>query len=423
MEQHQLFRRDFILLVVGQIISLFGNAILRFALPLYLLRQTGSAALFGAVTACAFLPMVIFSFLGGGIADRVNKGKIMAVLDFSTALLTAACGLFLGRMPLVPLMLGVLMALYGIAGAYQPAVQASLPLLATGEKLVQANAVVNMVSTLAGLLGPVIGGVLFGAFGLTPILVVSTLCFLASAGMELFLRIPYTRRQMTGGLLRTAGEDIRQSRDFIRREKPVFLRVILLLALFNMVLSAALIVGLPVMVIQCLGGSDAQLGLTQGAMGLGGLVGGGAAGGLANRWQLRHSSSLLLACSGAVLVMGLALLPGVPAQMGYALLTAMSFCTMGVATVFTVLLLSAVQGQTPPHLLGKIMALAMAVANCAQPVGQALYGLLFDGLAHHAWLVMAGAALASGVIALAARPIFRILEEEVDRNPGGLTVP
>ena len=82
-----------------------------------------------------------------------------------------------------------------------------------------------------------------------------------------------------------------------------------------------------------------------------------------------------------------------------------------------------VQGQTPPHLLGKIMALAMAVANCAQPVGQALYGLLFDGLAHHAWLVMAGAALASGIIALAARPIFRILEEEVDRNPGGLTVP
>ena len=44
--QTKLFRRDFALVVIGQIISLFGNAILRFALPLYLLRETGSSPLF-----------------------------------------------------------------------------------------------------------------------------------------------------------------------------------------------------------------------------------------------------------------------------------------------------------------------------------------------------------------------------------------
>ena len=47
--QTSLFRRDFTLVVIGQIISLFGNAVVRFVLPLYLLRQTGSPALFGAV--------------------------------------------------------------------------------------------------------------------------------------------------------------------------------------------------------------------------------------------------------------------------------------------------------------------------------------------------------------------------------------
>mgnify|MGYP002618914893 CR=1 FL=1 len=54
----------FILIVLGQIVSLFGNAALRFALPLYLLRETNSPSLFGVVTACSFLPMVVFSFLG-----------------------------------------------------------------------------------------------------------------------------------------------------------------------------------------------------------------------------------------------------------------------------------------------------------------------------------------------------------------------
>ena len=344
MGQTNLFRRDFTILVLGQIISLFGNAILRFALPLYLLRQTNSPALFGGVTACAFLPLVAFSLLGGGIADRVDKGRIMAALDAATALLVGLCALALGRVPLVPLLLVALMTLYGISGAYQPAVQASLPLLAAGEQLVRANAVVNMVSTLASLLGPVLGGLLFGAFGILPILGVSALCFLASAILELFLHIPQVPCQRTTGLLRTAQEDIRESTFFIRREKPVFLRVILLMALFNMVLSAALIVGLPVMVVQLLGGSDAQLGFAEGALGLGGLAGGLAAGTVAGGWRPRRGPRLLLAGAGTVLVMGLALLPGVPAGVGYGLITAMSFLTMAVATVFTVQLLAAIQG-------------------------------------------------------------------------------
>ena len=64
--------RDFTLVVAGQIISLFGNAILRFALPLYLLKETGSSALFGTVTALALLPMILLSLLGGVLADRVK---------------------------------------------------------------------------------------------------------------------------------------------------------------------------------------------------------------------------------------------------------------------------------------------------------------------------------------------------------------
>lgn len=60
-----LFSKDFTLVVIGQIISLFGNAAIRFALPLYLLNQTGSSALYGTVTACAFIPAILLSPIGG----------------------------------------------------------------------------------------------------------------------------------------------------------------------------------------------------------------------------------------------------------------------------------------------------------------------------------------------------------------------
>ena len=408
-KQTPLFRRDFTLVVIGQIISLFGNAILRFALPLYLLRQTGSPALFGAVGAAAFIPAVLCAPIGGVLADRVNKRNIMVALDFSTAGLILAFTLFLERAPLAPLTAACLMLLYGIAGAYQPAVQASIPLLASADQLTRANAVINMVGTLSGLLGPVVGGVLFGAFGLRPILWVCAVCFAASAVMELFIRIPHRPRAAAGNVLSTVRQDLKESWRFIRRERPVFLSVMLVLALFNLVLSAALVVGIPVTVVQVLNMSDSRLGITQGAMGLGGLFGGILTACLGARLSLRRGNLVLLAASLTAAVMGLALLPGVPPALGWWAVTAMSFAIMVLSTMLVVVLSAAVQGQTPPELLGKVMAFIMAVSNCASPLGQAIYGALFEGCP--AWAVLLGAAAAASVTAVCSKGVFQALDD------------
>lgn len=77
------FSKDFYLVLIGQIISLFGNAVIRFALPLHLLSVTHSPSLLGNVSGFAFLPLAVMSPVGGLIADRVNKRNIMVVLDFS----------------------------------------------------------------------------------------------------------------------------------------------------------------------------------------------------------------------------------------------------------------------------------------------------------------------------------------------------
>ena len=95
------FSRDFLLVVIGQIISLFGNAVMRFALPLHLLDVTGSATLLGIVSGCAFIPLAIMSPIGGMIADRVNKRNIMVILDFLTAGLVVMFALLYGKMNLV----------------------------------------------------------------------------------------------------------------------------------------------------------------------------------------------------------------------------------------------------------------------------------------------------------------------------------
>ena len=107
-------------ITVCQIITLFGNAALRFALPLYLLRRTDSAALYGSVTALALVPMLLGTLAGGVLADRCRKQKIMAVLDTVSAIGMAATAVILPAVPVTPLVLAALCLLYAVEGLYQP---------------------------------------------------------------------------------------------------------------------------------------------------------------------------------------------------------------------------------------------------------------------------------------------------------------
>ena len=190
----KLFSKDFMLVIIGQIISLFGNATIRFALPLYLLNLTGSSALYGTVTACAFIPAILLSPIGGIVADRINKRNIMVILDFFTATVILAFSLLINEVNLILLLTITLMLLYGIASAYQPSVQASIPALVNQDNFMVANSIINTISSFASLIGPVLGGVLYSAYGLNPILWVCVVCFIISAIMEIFIKIPFQKQ-------------------------------------------------------------------------------------------------------------------------------------------------------------------------------------------------------------------------------------
>lgn len=406
MNKSGLFKKDFTLVVIGQIISLFGNAIVRFALPLYLLRETGSSALFGLVSACSFVPMIVMSLLGGVLADRVNKRNIMVGLDFATAGLIMVFYLLLGKAAVVPLLLVTMMILYGIFGTYQPAVQASIPVLVDGENILTGNAVINQIGSLAGLLGPVIGGMLFGRWGIKPILFTSIFCFLASAVMELFIRIPYEKRDDQKQVLQIVRDDLKESMDFIRTERPVFVKIIGIIAVFNLILTSMIIVGTPVLIVEILDMSDSQLGMTQGALALGGLAGGIFMGVKGKTMKVRQVYLLLAVCAAAVLVEGLVILAGLSPYISYLVISAMSFLAMGVSTMLTVQIITYVQMNTPPLLIGKVMACLMTLSMCTQPLGQAIYGVLFQQFRDISWVVLISASVIAIGIALYSKKVF-----------------
>lgn len=404
--------KSFLLVVLGQIISLFGNATVRFALPLHLLNVTGSSALFGAVTACAFLPAILLSPVGGMVADRVNKRNIMVLLDFATAALVLLCTLLLDLAPLIPLLIVTLMLLYGIAGAYQPAVQASIPALVPPEQYVQANAVVNTVNAFSALLGPVLGGVLYSAWGLAGVLILCGACFALSAGMECFLHIPFTPPPKTGGFWTTVRTDFVQSLHLLRREVPAAGQGMLVICGMNLFLSAMIVVGVPYLVTQVLDLGDPALtnrlcGFAQGALAAGGLAGGALAGIFARHLHIQRAGDWLLLCALAVFPLGAALLLPAGAWIQYGVLLLSCFVVMVSSNLFTVQLMAFLQKAIPGAQLGKVLAVVMTVSMCAHPLGSGLYGLLFEACGGFEWAAVCFSGGMSLLLGLRARQVFR----------------
>lgn len=403
----KLWHKDFTLVVIGQIISLFGNAVLRFALPLYILEQSRSPALFGQVSALAFLPMILLSPVGGIIADRVNKQRIMVVLDFITSALVFGYIVVSGYSSAIAIVVVFMMALYAIQGAYSPAVQASIPLLVKGEKLVPANAAVNLVNSLSSMLGPVIGGVLYGTFGLLSVLIVSAICFFISAVMELFLKIPYKKQKSAGNMWATVKKDMGGSMHFVFKTKPILAQILFIMTLFELFASSVIMIALPVLITQTFAFSSQWLGVTQGVMMGGGLVGGVLAGVLSKKLSVQKIHRLLLVVALCFAPIGLGLLLGVSAMVGYVIITASCFFAMIAAVMMRVQLFAFIQQVVPEEMMGKVFSCLMAIVLCAQPVGQWIAGWGLERFADLPWIVFLVATALTGVVCVYSRSCFR----------------
>ena len=195
MNGSRLFNRGFTLLILGQASSLFGNYTLRFALSMYVLELTGSAAVFSTLLAVSMLPTILLSPLGGLLADRADRRKVMVALDLLSglAVLCAGLALPLGRDILT---IGALLIALSVLAAFEsPTVQACVPQLLSGEDILRGNAAVNQVAATASLVTPFLGSVAYTAFGLRPVLWGAVACFFVTALLERSLRLPPRERE------------------------------------------------------------------------------------------------------------------------------------------------------------------------------------------------------------------------------------
>lgn len=407
------------LLVLGQIISIFGNQILRYALPLYLLNQTGSSVLFGTILASSFIPMLLLFPIGGVIADRVNKRNIMVILDFSTAILISLFYILVGKINIVPLMAITMIILYGIQGAYQPAVKASVPVLVESEYIMKANSVVDMISSLASMVGPVIGGFLFSVLGLTPILYASISCFFAAAVMEIFIHIPFKKKKTIGNIFTIGFSDIKESFGFMFMERPVLWKISLIFGSSNLLLISLIMIALPVLITQRLGfaldTANRLYGYSQGVVATGAVLGGLLAGVLSKKLKAKTSPLLLIGCALSIFLEGIALHTLRTSMVIYIILLINSGLLLMLQTLFQIQMLTYMQLLTPKDLIGKVISCFMCIVIGTIPLGQFIYGFVFEHIGNFTYIPFYIAAFIMIAISIFTRRIFYEIEYLIEQ--------
>ena len=202
------------------------------------------------------------------------------------------------------------------------------------------------------------------------------------------------------------------------KKQPIIMVLSLAVAVINLLISALMIIGLPVIVTQMLD-FDVQTanrlyGYAEGVMAAGSLCGGLAAGILANKMKARNGYFILFYDALTLIPIGLTMLLPMSAMTAYLIIMACCFVMMLFATLFSIQLMSYLQMIVPGDLIGKVISCAMCIGMCATPLGQAIYGALFEAMGSKIYLVFFAVTLLMCLFSLALKNTFVKLEKIIN---------
>ncbi|WP_141493292.1 MFS transporter [Bacillus thuringiensis] len=401
--------KDFHLMVSGQIITILGSTLLRFALSLYVLDITGRADIFAGLYAVTSIPFLLAP-LGGAIADRFNRRNVMVIFDFINAAIVLIFIVLLLTESVSILMIGTIMFLLAVVSAmYAPVVMASIPQLVPEKKLEQANGIVNGVQALSNIVAPVLGGILYGIIGLKMLVIISCLAFFLSAILEMFITIPFIKRIQEGHIVPIIVKDMKEGFLYVLKQ-PFILKAMLLAALLNLILTPLFVVGGPIILRVTMQSSDTMYGIGMGLIDFATILGALSIGFFAKKLQMKTLYNWMLIIALLVIPVALSVTP-FTLNLGYyppfILFILSSLLIAMIMTIVSIYVITVVQKKTPNENLGKVMAIITVVSQCMAPIGQVVYGFMFEGFSAEIYLPIFAISFIMIIIAILTKKILR----------------
>ena len=325
----KLWNKNFLLLMLGMEFNYIGANLLKFVLPLYVLRETGNPALMGTVLAFSLIPLILFLPIGGISADRFSKRILLALMNMATAI---AIVVYLGissTIAIVPATIIFFLLFSAFESMITPTVEASMPVLVPKNDLVKANSVSWLLSILSTVGSPILGGFILERLGLTTVLYICIAFYVLATTVKLTLKIPHSKQEAVGSLLRTIVSDIKDGVFYVTKENTKIGKLILISGSVGLFFLPITSTTLPVLVSTYLEMGETFVGLANGVVMFGGTVGIILLGVLGEKANVTRIRPLLLVCCGLLAVTGLGVMWSTHAMLTYVVIIALFFMITG----------------------------------------------------------------------------------------------
>ncbi len=363
-----LKHRNFQLFFSGQFVSLTGTWMQSVAQSWLVYRLTGSVVLLGLIGFASQIPVFLLAPIGGAIADRYNRRRILIITQTAAMLFAFVLAILTLTETVQVWHLFVIAALFGIANAFDiPTRQAFAVDMVGKEDLVNAIALNSSMFNGARIVGPAIAGLLVAAIGEGWCFFLNALSYVAVIGGLILMKINIEIRPKVGSALSNIAEGF----GFVAKTSPV--RALLLLLGLVSLMGMPYAVLMPIFADKILGGGSSTLGFLMGASGFGALI---AALSLAarkevfglGRWVAFASGGLglsliLFSFSTVFWLSALLLIP-----VGFSMMTQMAASN------------TLVQSMVPDNLRGRVMSVYAMMFMGMAPLGALMAGVLANHL-------------------------------------------
>ena len=354
--------------LIGQAVSLFGTALVDFALIWHITLLTKSGLMMTFATAAAFLPRLLISLFAGVWADRHNRKLLIIWSDAGIAIATLTLALVFSMGYTDLWLIFLLMGLRSIgSGIQSPAVGAILPQIVPPDKLLRVNGINSSLQSSIMLLSPMAGGALLSFGPLQQLLYIDVLTAIVGIALLLGIAIaPHAKSSPSEKL--NYYSDIKEGLVYMKENVLVREMLIMYLFYFFLITPAAFLS--PVAVARSFGDEVWRLTVNEIAFS-GGMMLGGALiawwGGLRNSINTIALSCFVIGITHATLA-----IPNFYIFMG-------SIAVMGIfASFFSATEMALFQQKVAPDKQGRVFSMVQLIVTAVMPLGMFLFGPLGD---------------------------------------------
>ena len=349
------------LYISGQAVSLIGTWMQMTAQSWLVLTLSDSSSALGIIIGLQTLPVLLLGPYGGVVADRIDKRRLMVILQTAMGLQALLLGVLVVTGAAQLWMVGALAFLLGLNNAFEnPARQSFMLEMVGRDSLRNAVSLNSTLVNMARIVGPAVGGVLIATVGVGVCFLINAVSFVAVVSS--LVRLDPTGLEPSVPIERGRGQ-LREGLDYVRHT-PELGVPLLMMALAGM-LAYEFQVSLPVMAKEALHAGAEGYGLMTAAMGLG-AVGGGLL--IAARGKIGLKPIVLAATALGIALSLAAAAPDLPLELAALVLVgwaSVSFMSSGNATL---------QLQAAPNMRGRVMSLWFVAFQGSTPIGGPIIG-------------------------------------------------